>query len=154
MRKAYQIIAWLIGALVILQAAVMVFAVAGMMHFVDGGGVVDKALVESEENPFPEAVGFMIHALSGTFLIPVLALALMGVSFGAKFPGSRKWAGIVLALVALQVFLGYGAFGVAGLGFLHGANALFLFGSALYAGRLAGSVADVDLTSRQTVSTN
>ncbi len=154
MRKAYQIIAWLIAALVILQAAAMVFAVAGMMHFVDGGGVVDKALVESEENPFPEAVGFMIHALNGTFLIPVLALVLMGVSFGVKIPGSRKWAGIVLALVALQVFLGYGAFGMAGLGFLHGANALFLFGSALYAGRLAGSVAVVESQRQQTVTAN
>lgn len=142
MRKTYRIIAWLIGALVVLQAAAIAFAIAGLVHFVDGGGVVDKALVESEESPFPEVVGFIIHGINGGMVLPVLALVLMGVSFGAKFPGSKKWAGIVLLLVAIQVFLGYALYGVPSLGFLHGANALLLLGAAVYAGLLAGAPAD------------
>ncbi|MEI2642405.1 MAG: hypothetical protein V9G10_08750 [Candidatus Nanopelagicales bacterium] len=151
MRLAYRIVAWAIGVLVILQAAFIVFAVAGMIGFIDDGGVVDKGLMESDESPFPEVVGFMIHALSGTFLIPLLALILVGVSFGVHFAGAKKWALITLGLVVLQVVLGYGLFGMATLGFLHGLNALLLFGSAVYAGRLAGAEAVIDMRDEQTV---
>ncbi|MEZ5184465.1 MAG: hypothetical protein R2720_01840 [Candidatus Nanopelagicales bacterium] len=139
MRRTYQILAWLISGLVVVQAAAIAFAMAGVVHFVDGGGVIDKALVESEDMAFPEITGFIVHSLNGGMLIPVVALVLMGVSFGAKFPGARKWAAIVLGLVALQVFLGYGLYGAAALGILHGANALLVFGSSAYAGRLAGT---------------
>jgi heme A synthase len=137
MRRTYQVLAWLISGLVVVQAAAIAFAMAGVVHFVDGGGVIDKALVESEDMAFPEIAGFIIHGMNGGMLIPLVALVLMGVSFGAKFPGARKWAAIVLGLVALQVFLGYGLYGAAALGVLHGANALLVFGSSAYAGRLA-----------------
>ena len=141
MRKAYEVIAWLIAALVIVQAAVMVFAVSGESRFVDNGGVVDKALVESAQEggklPFPEAVGYMLHGMNGTMLIPLVGLILVGVSFGARFAGARKWAGIVLLLIVIQVALGMMQFGVPLLGLLHGTNALLLFASAVYAARLA-----------------
>lgn len=152
MRMAYRIVAWAIGVLVILQAAFVVFGVAGLVRFVDGGGVVDKALMESDESPFPEVVGLMLHAMSGTMLIPLLALILVGISFGNHFAGAKKWALITLGLVVLQVVLGYGLFGVPALGFLHGINALLLFSSAVYAGRLAGATAVIDMRDQQTVT--
>ena len=149
---AYRIIAWAIGVLVILQAAFMVFATAGMIRFIDDGGVVDKGLLESGDNPFPEAAGFMLHGMSGTMLIPLLALVLLGVSFGAHFAGARKWALIVVVLTAVQVLLGYAGPGLPALGFLHGANALLLFGSAVYAGRLAGAPATIDMREQQSAA--
>lgn len=152
MRMAYRIVAWAIGVLVVLQAAFMVFAVAGMTRFIDDGGVVDKGLVESDESPFPEVVGFMLHGMNGTMLIPLLALILVGISFGNHFAGAKKWALITLGLVILQVVLGYGLFGVPALGFLHGINALLLFASAVYAGRLAGATAVIDMRDQQTVT--
>lgn len=141
MRKAYEILAWAVAGLVMLQAAVIVFAVVGEARYVDSGGVVDKALVESAQDggkaPFPEVVGFMLHGMNGMMLIPLMGLVLLGVSFGAGFAGARKWAGIVVLLIVVQVMLGMAQFGAPVLGLLHGSNALLLFGAAAYAARLA-----------------
>lgn len=141
MRKAYEILAWAVAALVMVQAAVLAFAAVGESRFIDDGGVVDKALVESAQQggalPFPEAVGFMMHGMTGMMLIPLVGLVLLGVSFGAGFAGARKWAGIVLLLIIVQVVLGMLQFGAPVLGLLHGANALLLFGAAAYSAQLA-----------------
>ncbi len=142
MRKTYQVIAWVICALVVIQAGAMALAVSGESKFIDDGGVVDKALVESAqqggEPPFSEAIGFMIHGMNGMMLLPLVALVFLGVSFGAGFAGARMWAGIVLLLIAFQVFLGLSASGLPILGLVHGMNALLIFATALYAARLAG----------------
>ena len=47
MRKVYSGIAWFVAGLVVVQAAAIALGFGGMMHFVDTGGVVDKALTES-----------------------------------------------------------------------------------------------------------
>jgi hypothetical protein len=153
MRKAYQAIAWLIPGLVMLQAAALAFGVAGENRYVDEGGVVDKALIESTmaggEPPFPEVIGFSIHWMNGGMIIPLVALILMAVSFGAGFAGARKWAGITLLLVVVQVMLGFSLGEVPALGLLHGMNALLLFAAALHAGRLAGRAARQETTTQQ-----
>jgi hypothetical protein len=68
-------------------------------------------------------------------IIPLVAIALLIVSFFAHVSGGVKWAGFVLVDVVVQVVLGFAAHSVAGLGWLHGPNALVLFGLALYAAR-------------------
>jgi len=144
-RKTYQVIAWVICALVVIQAGAMALAVSGESKFIDDGGVVDKALVESAqqggEPPFSEAIGFMIHGMNGMMLLPLVALVFLGVSFGAGFAGARMWAGIVLLLIAIQVFMGLSAGGLPILGLLHGMNALLIFAAAMYAARLAAAPA-------------
>jgi heme A synthase len=77
----------------------------------------------------------MIHALNGMFVMPVLGLLLLIVSFFAKVPGGVKWAGVVFGLVLLQVALGLLGHGIPALGGLHGLNALALFSAAIYAAR-------------------
>lgn len=135
MRTAYKVLAWLIAAEVMVQAAAIVYAIAGLGIWIDqDGGVLDKATMESEGTPFPEIVGFMIHGLNGQMIIPVLALILMIVSFFAKVPGGVKWAGFVLLAVVVQVLLGMFLHEVSALGMLHGINALILFGLAAMAG--------------------
>ena len=137
MRIAYRALALTIVALVAVQAAAHAWASAGIGTFVQGGGVIDLALMESGELPFTEVLGLMVHGMNGMFVIPAVALLLLVVSFFARLPRGIAWAGIVLALVALQVTLGLLGHGLTVLGLLHGFNAIILASAAMYAQSLA-----------------
>ena len=134
MRTAYKVLAYIVAAEVAIQAMVMVWAIAGLIKWVDAGGVFDKSLMESEGTPFTEVFGVIIHAINGTFVVPAIALLLLITSFFTKMRGSIKWAAIVLVLVA-QGQIGYLGHELPFAGALHGLNALALFGAALYTGR-------------------
>ena len=135
MRTAYKVLAYLVAAEVAVQAMVIVWFIAGLGKWVEGGGVLDKAAMESEGTPFPQVAGITSHIINGFFVIPGLALLLLIISFFTKVRGATKWAVIVFVLVIVQTQLaGLGHdFPLAGA--LHGLNALALFGVALYAGR-------------------
>ena len=135
MRTAYKVLAYLVALEVVVQAMVMVYAIAGLGIWVDGGGVFDKSVSESENSPFAEAVGFMVHGINGSTVVPLLALALLVVSFFTRMPGASRWAALVLLLVVVQATLGILGHVVAVLGALHGLNALLLFTAALYTAR-------------------
>ena len=138
MRSVYKFFAWLIAAAVVVQAASMVYAIAGLGIWVDkDGGVLDKAAIESEENLFPELVGFMVHGLNGMMVIPALALILLIVSFFAKVPRGILFAALVLLTVVVQVTLGLLGHEASIWGGLHGINALVLFSLAVYTGMRA-----------------
>jgi hypothetical protein len=70
-------------------------------------------------------------------IIPLLGLVLLVVSFFAKVPGGVKIAALVLGAIVVQVLLGVFGHESAYIGMLHGLNAFILFGSAVYAARLA-----------------
>jgi hypothetical protein len=140
MRSAYKILAHSIAGLVAFQAAVMVFAIAGLYNWVsDGNQLTESHLQPESDLEFTGVIGFMLHGMVGTMLIPLVALILLIVSFFAKIPGGVKWAAIVLGLVVLQVFLGIFGHETAYSGLLHGLNALVLFSAALGAGRIAAT---------------
>ena len=142
MKSAYRWLAYIIAAEVAVQAAAIAFAAFGLFKWVEDGGTLNKAVMESDQEPdFSGAVGFMIHGMNGEMLIPLLALVLLVVSFFAKVPGGVKWAGFVLLAVVVQVLLGLFAHGAPGLGALHGINALILFTVALVAARRASTKA-------------
>lgn len=144
MKSVYKVFAYIVALGVIVQAMAMVFAVAGLGKWVEEGGVFDQAVMESEESPFPEVIGFAIHGIGGTMVIPIIALIFLIVSFFTKAPGAILWAGIVLLLVALQVTLGLLGHGIPALGALHGLNALLLFSAAVYAGRRVRTITETD----------
>jgi hypothetical protein len=139
MRTAYKVFAYLVAAEVAVQAMVMVWAVAGLSKWVDGGGVFDKAVIEGASEsgamPFPEILGIIVHGINGSVVIPVIALALLIVSFFTKVHGAIKWAVIVSVLVVVQGTLGFLGHDLPLAGAVHGLNALALFGVALYTGR-------------------
>ena len=137
MRNAYRILATIIAAEVVIQAMAMVFAVAGERKFINDGGVIDKAAVESEDLDFTGVAGFIIHGINGMMIIPLLGIALLVVSFFVKVPGAVKWAGIVLGSIVVQVLAGIIAHDAPYIGMIHGLNAFILAGSAGYASRLA-----------------
>jgi hypothetical protein len=141
MKTAYRVLAYLVAAEVIVQAMAMVYGIAGLGKWVDSGGVFDKSVMESDESPFPEIVGIMIHGINGMMVIPAIALLLLISSFFAKIPGAVKWAGLVLLLVVLQIALGLFGHAVPAVGALHGLNALLLFSAAVYTARRGRVVA-------------
>ncbi|MDN3238309.1 hypothetical protein [Glycomyces tritici] len=134
MRVVYRILAYVIAVEVALQAAFMAYAIAGLYIWVQDGGVLDSAVLESEEVPFDEGIGFMLHGINGMMVIPALALLLLIVSFFAKIKGGVRFAVILLLWVALQVFLGIFGHEAAIFGLLHGIVAFAVYGTAFMAG--------------------
>lgn len=132
MRRIYSTIAWIIAGGVVVQAASIAFGLGGMVHYVQEGGVVDKAIVESHQATFTGDLGFPIHGIVGGMVIPIAAIALLIVAFFVKVKGALLWAGIVFALVALQITLGYSIADVPYLGLIHGANALAVLLTAVF----------------------
>lgn len=132
MRQTYRVVASLIALGVIVQAAAIAFGWFQVITDVENGAVLDE---NAELN-----AGHIIHGTNGLYVMPLLGLVLLGVSFAAarSVPGARKWGGIVFLLVILQVVLAFAAFIVTPvLGALHGINALLLFGAAARAAMLA-----------------
>ena len=132
MKQVYQVLAFLVAAAVAVQAAAISYGMFGLIKWFEGGGTLDQA---TELTPaLGGYTGFSWHATAGIFVLPVISLLLLISSFFAKVPGGIKWALIVLGVTVLQVVLGLLSHSVAGLGWLHGINALVLFGTAMMAG--------------------
>jgi hypothetical protein len=91
-KAVYRVLAYVVAAEVIVQAMAMVYGIAGLGKWVDSGGVFDKSVMESDESPFPEIVGIIIHGVNGMIVIPAIALLLVVSSFFARIPGAVKWA--------------------------------------------------------------
>ena len=137
MRGVYRGLALAVAVLVALQAAFMAYAISGLAKWIqkDGGTLDASVFAEGSTVKVGGEAGFMLHALSGTFLIPLVALLLVIVSFFAKIPGGTKWALIVFGVVVVQYALAFVArlASLPALGALHGFNALILFGVAVTA---------------------
>jgi hypothetical protein len=137
MRTAYRVLAFVIAAEVAIQAAAIAYAIFGLGVWIQGGGVLDKATMESESSTFAGDGGFALHGINGEMVIPVLVIIFLVLSFFAKVPRGVMWAGITVGLVALQVLLGLFGNVVPFLGALHGINALLIFGVAVMAAMAA-----------------
>jgi heme A synthase len=137
MRQVFRTLAYIVAFGVMFQAAVMVYAIAGLGLYIERGGVIDAAAMEQSaagQPAFAEEIGFMLHGMNGMMVMPALALLLLIASFFAHVRGAWKWGLAVLLLVVLQITLGIFGHSVPFLGALHGLNALILFSVALYTG--------------------
>jgi hypothetical protein len=137
MIKAYRIFAGLIAVLVVVQAAAVAYGAFSIDHKVDHAHDHSGNTIHNVSKTLDGGAGYGVHGVVGSMVIPLVALLLIAVSFGANVPDGKKWAGFVLLDVAVQVGLGIGAHSAAWLGWLHGPNALVLFALAGYAGRRA-----------------
>jgi hypothetical protein len=140
MKQVYRVLAFLIAAGVAIQAASIAYGMFGLIKWIEEGGTLDQT---TELTPaLGGYTGFTWHATGGIFVISVISLLFLISSFFAKVPGGIRWALIVLGVAVLQVALGLFSHSVAGLGWLHGLNALVLFGAAMMAGmRVSRAVA-------------
>jgi hypothetical protein len=139
MRATYRVLAYLLALEVVVQAAAIAWAMFGLSTWIEEGGVLDKAQLESDGTPFPGVLGFVVHGINGQMIVPLIALLLFVVSFFAKFPRAVAWAGAALVTVIVQVALGMFAHSLPALGMLHGIVALVLLVVALIAARKASA---------------
>ena len=133
--KAYRILALTIAVLVVVQAGAIAWGYFGVSNFIDDGGVVDQEFLDCEEDceSFGGELGFFFHMfIVGLVLIPLCSLVLLVVSFFANVPKGTMMAGLIVALVILQVFVLPALSREVGSGFgaLHGINALMIMGAA------------------------
>ena len=131
MKNVYRVLALLVAAGVMVQAAAIAFGMFGLIKWIENGGSLDKSTEFGSD--LGGYTGFTVHATAGIGIVPLIALLLLVSSFFAKVPGGIKWALIVFGVTVVQVGLGLFAHSLAGLGWLHGANALILFGVAVSA---------------------
>jgi hypothetical protein len=142
-RSTYRFLAYAIAGLVVVQAGTIAWAFFGLSNWIEEGGVVNKAYLESESSgDFTAEWGFAIHMFfNGSMLIPLVSIILLVVSFFAKVRGGVGLAAAIFGLIVLQVLVlpmlsrevgsGFGA--------LHGVNALVLLGVAAMAGKRAST---------------
>jgi len=137
MKTVYRVLAYMIALEVLFQGAMIAFAVFGLRHWIDEGGVLDRAIVQNHAEGFSEVVGFQLHATNGQLIVPAIAVLLLISSFFAKVSRAVAWALIVLLSVVVQVLLGLFAIDAPALGILHGINGILLFAFAVVAARRA-----------------
>jgi hypothetical protein len=137
MRTTYRILADLVAIGVAVQSMAIVWAMAGLLSWVDDGHTLEKGWTDHMPD-FPGASGFAIHGIVGGMVLPVIALALMVVAFFAGVRNGTKIAGGVLLLVVLQVAAGYAGEGAAWVGLVHGLLPFAIFSAAIVAARMAG----------------
>jgi hypothetical protein len=139
MKNVYRVLALLVALGVMVQAAAIAFGMFGLIKWIENGGAIDQSTELTPE--IGGYAGFSLHATSGIMVLPAIALLFLISSFFAKVPGGIKWALIVFGVTVVQVALGLFSHSLAGLGWLHGANALILFGVAVTAAMRVGRVA-------------
>jgi Family of unknown function (DUF6220) len=136
-QTTYRVLAWILALEVVVQAAAIAWALFGLTAWIQGGGVLDQASMESDVQ-FDGVVGFMVHGMNGTIIVPVVALLLLIVSFFARLPRGVAFAAALFVMVVAQVLLGIVSHSVPALGMLHGALALAILVTAVLSARLAG----------------
>lgn len=140
MRKTYRVLADIIAIEVVIQAMMIIWAVAGLFHWIDKGSTLDKSVVKGwDKKPptFDGAIGHFIHMMNGEYLIPLLGLALLVVSFAAKIPRGTTLAVVIVVAIAVQVAAGITADAIPYIGLVHGLNAFIIFGTSLAAAKAA-----------------
>ncbi|MEJ2861977.1 hypothetical protein [Actinomycetospora flava] len=135
MRTTYRVLAWILAVEVVVQAAAIAWALFGLSAWIEGGGVLDAAAMQAEPQ-FDGVVGFMVHGMNGTIIVPAVALLLLIVSFFAKLTHGVAYAAALFLMVVAQVLLGMFAHALPSLGMLHGALALAILVAAVFSARL------------------
>ncbi len=94
MRNVYKVLAYLVAIEVVIQAMAIAYGIAGVAHWVEeDGGVLNKAVFDSDDPDFTGIGGFITHGINGTMIIPLLVILLLIVSFFAKVPGGGQVRG-------------------------------------------------------------
>ena len=143
MIKTYRVLAYLLAAEVLVQAMAIAYALAGLGYWVmEDGGVLNKAVIDSDDADFGGVGGFMIHGINGTMIVPALVLLLLIISLFTKLPGATKRAALLLGLVVVQVVLGIMSHSIPFAIVFHALNAFAIFSMAALTGyRTSGTAA-------------
>jgi hypothetical protein len=130
MTSAYRALAHTIGGFVMLQAAFIAYAMFGLRHDVNDGATVTKS--------YDGNVGWKLHEIFGTAVIPLLAVALLVVAVLIKRSDAIRLAAAIAGMVILQVIFGMVGDKSPLIGAVHGLLALAIMGAAVTAGTRVG----------------
>ncbi|MCW2601182.1 MAG: hypothetical protein JWM02_3011 [Frankiales bacterium] len=135
MKTTYRVLAYALAVEVVIQAITISYAMAALSRWVeDDGGVLNKQLLDSDSAKYGGATGFALHGINGMMIIPLIALALVVVSFFAKIPDGTRRAAVLFGMVVVQAVLGVSLHGVPLLAPLHALLAFGILGMAYTAG--------------------
>lgn len=140
MKATYRVLAYIIAGLVVLQAVWIALSSFTVIKAVDAGRTI---------NEDSGGIGGALHALGGMYVIPLVTLALLVVSFFAGVKGGIRWALFILLAVAVQIALAFLSFAVPQIGALHGLNAFVIIALSVVAGWRAGRQLAAARTSAQ-----
>jgi hypothetical protein len=136
-RQAYRILNYLLSLEVLIQAAVIAWFAFGVSKYADDHGSISHDKLE--DGGFNGSAGLAIHAVNGFMIVPLIALALLVVSFFARIPGGVRLAVITFAMVVVQAFvLPALSESAPAVGMLHGALALGILAVSIVGARMAG----------------
>ena len=123
MRASFKYLTSLLFVAIVVQVGVAAVALFKALDYADANGSVTKDQIENGLDP---------HHVFGT-VAAALILIIFIVAFAAGMePLMQKLAGGLLALGALQFFFAWLGTKSAWLGFLHGINALALYGAVAF----------------------
>lgn len=117
MRTAYKVVAHIIAAAVIIQAALIAWTLFGLIPILDSGTALGGPPISA-----------IMHGMIGMYAAPVLALALVVIALLGH--AGLKWALWLVAAVAVQIGLAFIAFDASWVGALHGVNAFTIIALA------------------------
>lgn len=137
MKQTYRVLAYALAVEVVVQTMTIAYAMSGLGNWVQGGGVLNKSVMDSSRSGFTGMGGLMIHAVNGQMLIPLLALVLLVVAFFAQIDGGVRRAAILFGMVVLQVVLGIASPAIPYVVLLHVINAFGILVMAWLAGQAA-----------------
>jgi hypothetical protein len=124
----------IVGALLLLEFLAQFYTIASsgftsVANKIANAGNPSAASAVDEIDLFGAA-----HAVNGVFVVPITILALIILSFGARYPRKTTvMAALLFLLWVVQFALAYvGFLGVAALAGLHGINAVVMVGLGIY----------------------
>ena len=90
MKTTYRVLAWVIAALVVAQAASEAWFASGVGKFLSEGGTLN---LEDTSGPVPfvEIYGVIWHGMAGMYLIPVVSLVFLIVGFLSRNRRARTF---------------------------------------------------------------
>lgn len=136
MKLVYRVLAYLISLAVVLQAASIALGFFGLGSWVENGGTLNKAAMDSGSTHFPGDIGLAFHGNVGIMVIPIVGLLLVISSFFTRTRAAIWWSLIVLGCIIVQVVLGLLAHDAYALGAVHGMFAFAVLGTSAYAGSM------------------
>ena len=123
-----------VGALLLLEFLAQFYTIASS-EFTSVASKIANAGNPSAASPVDEIDLFgAAHAVIGVFVVPMTIVALIILSFGARYPRrTTVMTALLFLLWAVQFALAFlGFLGVAALAGLHGINALVMVGFGIY----------------------
>src|ERR1017187_7506381 len=80
MKSTYRVLAYIVAAEVVIQAAAIAYAFFALGKWIDDGATLNKTLMDNPNASYPGTAGLAIHGLNGEMLMPLLVLVLLVAS--------------------------------------------------------------------------